>query len=309
MIEFILAWLGDSSGPMVFYCVATLGMIISERSGVYLLGAEGFMLVGALFGAAMALTIGGNTLLALGAAALAGSTVGVIYAGLVVVLRVNQIIASLALVFFCQGLTSLIGQVGNFGNRPIANGGLIKLGFWGEVSVSDPAMQASMLVMTAILFACVLRVLWHTTLGLRLRAIGENPDAADAAGLKISQYRFLAVVAGAAMVALAGGLLSVVNNKIWISGMTAGRGWIVVALVIFARWHPWRALMGAVLFGGIETLVPQVAAAGVRIPQYLVMALPYAVTLLVMAASGMGALRSSGEPAALGRPYVREERH
>ncbi|MGE0241689.1 MAG: ABC transporter permease [Parvibaculaceae bacterium] len=309
MLDFILAWLGDSSGPMVFYCVATLGMIISERSGVYLLGAEGFMLVGALFGAAMALTVENNTVLALATAAFAGSLVGLLYAGLVVLLRVNQIIASLALVFFCQGLTSLIGQVGNFGNRAIANNGLIDLGPLGGIAVGDTAMQAVMLVVTAMLFAGVLRVLWHTTTGLRLRAIGENPDAADAAGLGISRYRFLAVVAGAATVALAGGLLSVVNNKIWISGMTAGRGWIVVALVIFARWHPWRALAGAVLFGGIETFVPQVAAAGVDIPQYLVMALPYAVTLLVMAATGLGAFRSSGEPAALGRPYVREERH
>jgi general nucleoside transport system permease protein len=131
---------------------------------------------------------------------------------------------------------------------------------------------------------------------------------ADAAGLNIFLYRFAAIFAGSALVGLAGAYLSVVSAKIWIAGMTGGRGWIAVALVIFARWHPWRALAGALLFGGIEALIPQVAAAGVRVPEYFMLMTPYLATLAVMVWQGMRGRIGSDEPAALGQPYVREER-
>ena len=136
----------------------------------------------------------------------------------------------------------------------------------------------------------------------------RSPEAADAAGLNIYLYRFAAVIGGSALVGLAGGYLSVVSAKIWIAGMTSGRGWIAVALVIFARWHPWRALMGALLFGGIEALIPQIAAAGIRVPQYFMLMTPYLATLAVMVWQGMRGRIGSDEPAAFGQPYVREER-
>jgi len=162
--------------------------------------------------------------------------------------------------------------------------------------------------LTIPIFVLVSWFLNRTNTGLRLRSIGESPEAADAAGLNIYLYRLAAVVGGSALVGLAGGYLSVVSAKIWIAGMTGGRGWIAVALVIFARWHPWRALLGALIFGGIEALIPHIAAAGIRVPQYFMLMSPYLATLAVMVWQEMRGRVSSDEPAALGQPYVREER-
>ena len=111
-------------------------------------------------------------------------------------------------------------------------------------------------------------------MGLRVRSVGENPAAADAAGISVSLHRVLAIVLGSSLIGLAGGYISVVNVKLWVTGMTGGRGWIAVALVVFARWAPWPALGGALLFGCIEAVIPHIAAAGIRVPQYLMMILP-----------------------------------
>ena len=121
-------------------------------------------------------------------------------------------------------------------------------------------------------------------------------------------WRLAAVLAGSALVGLAGAYISVVSTKLWIAGMTGGRGWIAVGLVIFARWSPWKALVGALLFGCIEALIPQLAAAGVQLPQYFVMMTPYAVTLGVMVWVALARRGGDDEPGALGQPYVREER-
>jgi simple sugar transport system permease protein len=138
--------------------------------------------------------------------------------------------------------------------------------------------------------------------------VGENPEAADSAGVNVSLYRTGAIMAGAALVGLAGGYLSVAVAKIWVDGMAGGRGWIAIALVIFARWHPWRALLGAVIFGSIEALIPRVAAIGIQVPQYFMLMTPYVATLLVMIWAAMRGNVRLDEPGALGRPHVREER-
>ncbi len=148
----------------------------------------------------------------------------------------------------------------------------------------------------------------NTTVGLRLRAVGENPAAADAAGVNVPLYRIGAIVAGSSLVGLAGGYISVVSVKLWVTGMTGGRGWIAVALVVFARWAPWPALAGALLFGCIEEVVPRIAAAGIRLPQYLVLMTPYLATIAVMIWVGARQRGAIGEPGALGQPHVREER-
>ena len=124
-------------------------------------------------------------------------------------------------------------------------------------------------------------------LGLRLRSVGENPDAADAAGVSVSLYRVGAIVAGSALIGLAGGYLSVVDVKLWVPDISGGRGWIAVALVIFARWQPWRALFGALLFGCIEALIPRIAAAGIQVPQYFLLMTPYLATIAVMVWAGL----------------------
>jgi len=308
--DIVLSWLFNTPSLAVPYALAALGLIIGERSGVLSLGAEGLMLVGAVAGVGAYLSFGGYPLLALVVAMIAASVVSLLFAVLVVLLRVNQVIAGLALVFFCQGMTNLVGTVADWSNHTIAGLRGLPLYPLSELPVIGRLFFAHDMVvyLTIPIFVLASWFLDRTNAGLRLRAIGESPEAADAAGLSIYLYRFAAVVGGSALVGLAGGYLSVVSAKIWIAGMTSGRGWIAVALVIFARWHPWRALAGALLFGAIEALIPQVAAAGIRVPEYFMLMTPYLATLAVMVWQGMRASIGSDEPAALGQPYVREER-
>ena len=310
MRDIVLSWLFNTPSLAVPYALAALGLIIGERSGVLSLGAEGLMLVGAVAGVGAYLSFGGYPLLALVVAMIAASVVSLLFAVLVVLLRVNQVIAGLALVFFCQGMTNLVGTVADWSNHTIAGLRGLPLYPLSELPVIGRLFFAHDMVvyLTIPIFVLASWFLDRTNAGLRLRAIGESPEAADAAGLSIYLYRFAAVVGGSALVGLAGGYLSVVSAKIWIAGMTSGRGWIAVALVIFARWHPWRALAGALLFGAIEALIPQVAAAGIRVPEYFMLMTPYLATLAVMVWQGMRASIGSDEPAALGQPYVREER-
>jgi ABC-type uncharacterized transport system permease subunit len=245
---------------------------------------------------------------------LAASTVSLLFAVMVLVMRINQVIAGLALVFFCQGLTGLLGTLLGWTNRPVS--GLSAVPLWplselpllGKVFVQNPLVY-----LTPLIFLAVVWFLYRSQTGLRLRAVGENPQAADAAGISVLGYRLAAIVAGAALIGLAGGYISVLSTKMWIADMTGGRGWIAVSLVIFARWSPWRALAGAVLFGCIEALIPQLASTGVRLPQYFVLMAPYAVTLAVMIWVALGTRKAaagsgSRQPVALGEPFVREQR-
>ena len=290
-MELLTHWIASIPDFAVPYALAALGLIIAERSGVLSLGAEGLMLVGALTAIGAQITFGA-TGVSLALAMLAASAVSVLFAVMVVWLRINQVIAGLALVFFCQGLTSLVGTLMDWTNAPVTSSG-----------------GAALAWITPLIFLGVVGFLMRTTAGLKLRAVGENPQAADAAGISVSGWRFLAIVAGAALVGLAGAYISLLSTKLWIAGMTGGRGWIAVGLVIFARWSPWKALAGALLFGCVEALIPQLAAAGVQLPQYFVLMTPYLITLGVMVWVAVGARGGAdAEPGALGQPYVREER-
>lgn len=310
MLDVLVNWLANLPAMAVPYALASVGLIVSERAGVLSLGAEGLMLVGALAGVGTVLTLGGEPGIALLVSMLAASLVSVLFAVLVVGLRVNQVIAGLSLVFFCQGLTDLVGTVVGWTNQSITGLTPLPLGPLDDIPVLGRLLfrHDALIYLTVPIVLAVALILERTHIGLRLRAVGENPEAADAAGVKINLTRIAAVVAGSALVGLAGGYISVGQAKIWISGMTGGRGWIAVALVIFARWHPWRAVLGALLFGGIEALIPQIAAAGIRAPQYFLQMTPYAATLAVMIWQGLKGRIGADEPGALGQPYVREER-
>jgi general nucleoside transport system permease protein len=309
-MDFLVNWLVTTPAFAVPYALAALGLIIAEKSGVLSLGAEGFMLVGAMAGVGALIQFGGAPLLALVAAALAAAAVSLIFALLVIGLRVNQVIAGLAMVFLCQGLSSLVAAKWGWTSRAIVGLGPLPIPLLSEIPFLGRIFfrQDVVVYLTLPIFFGVHWVMTRTGTGLRLRAVGENPEAADAAGISVPLYRFGAVVVGAALVGLAGGYLSVAVAKIFVDGMTNGRGWIAIALVIFARWHPWRALLGAILFGGIEALIPRVAAIGVQVPQYFVLMTPYVATLLVMVWAALSGNTRPDEPGALGRPHVREER-
>ncbi|MBB3643091.1 MULTISPECIES: ABC transporter permease [Variovorax] len=304
----VLNWLASTPDFAVPYALAALGLIICERAGVLALGAEGLMLVGALAGIGAQIVIG-QPAVSLVLAMLAASVVSVLFAVMVIWLRVNQVIAGLALVFFCQGLTALVGSMAEWTNH--ATEGIGTMGLWPLSMLPGVGRifeQNAMVWLTLPIFGAVAWFFARSSAGLRLRAVGENPQAADAAGIRVTAWRFAAVLAGSALVGLAGAYISVVSTKLWIAGMTGGRGWIAVGLVIFARWSPWKALVGALLFGCIEALIPQLAAAGVQLPQYFVMMTPYAVTLGVMVWVALSRRGADEEPGALGQPYVREER-
>ncbi|MDF1485605.1 ABC transporter permease [Ramlibacter sp. H39-3-26] len=307
-MDLIAHWIGNIPDFAVPFALAALGLIVSERAGVLSLGAEGLMLVGALAGIGAMLAVH-EPGVALVAAMLAAAAVSVLFAVMVVWLRVNQVIAGLALVFFCQGLTGLLGTVLGWTNQPVMGPAALPLGPLAALPVVGGLFNQSLAAYLApFIFAGVAWWLNHAGGGLRLRAVGENPQAADAAGVPVLRTRFLAILAGSALVGLAGGYIAVISTKLWIAGMTGGRGWIAVGLVIFARWSPWRAFAGAVLFGGIEALIPQLAAAGISLPQYFVLMTPYAVTLAVMVWVALARRGRDETPGALGEPYLREER-
>ena len=309
-MEFFVNWIANSPAFAVPFALAALGLIITEKSGVLSLGAEGFMLVGALAGVGTALIFGGHPIIALLVAALSAALVSLLFAFLVIALRINQVIAGLSIVFFCQGLTSLISTQHGWTNKMIH--GLKPIALWplSEIPILGRIVftQDIVVYLTIPIFLSVIVILNRTMFGLRLKAVGENPEAADAAGINVGLYRLIAVVAGAALVGLAGGYLSVAVAKIWVDGMSGGRGWIAVALVIFSRWSPWRALAGGLLFGCIEALIPRIAAAGLQVPQYFVLMTPYLATLGVMIWTSRFAKSQHTQPAALGTPHVREER-
>lgn len=311
-MELIGHWLGSVPDFAVPYALAALGLILTERAGVLALGAEGLMLIGALVAIGAQLAFGA-TGVSLVLAMAAASAVSALFAVMVVWLRIHQVIAGLALVFFCQGLSSLLGTLLGWTNQPVTAQGAVAVWPLSELPVVGGLfIQNPVAILTPLIFLAVVLFLNRTAAGLKLRAVGENPHAADAAGISVGGMRFLAILAGAALVGLAGATISLLSTKLWIAGMTGGRGWIAVGLVIFARWSPWKALAGAVLFGCIEALIPQLAAAGVPLPQYFVLMTPYVVTLGVMVWVAVGLRGGHGgggsQPGALGEPYVREER-
>ena len=292
--------------PLAF---AALGELIAERSGVVNLGVEGMMLVGAV----VAFVVGVNSdsiALAFLAGALAGGALALVHAAMTITLRVNQIVMGLTLTILGTGLSSYIGA--DYVNRPFKHdlGNvdiplLSHIPWIGRIFFRHDAVVY--LAWVAVVVAAL--VMYRTRRGLWLRATGESPAAADAAGVPIFAVRYVAVWLGGVLAGIGGAYLSVVYVRSWSDQLTAGRGWIAVALVIFASWRPLLILPGALLFGFIDALNFQLQAKGVSVPsQYLAM-MPYVFTLVVLTVVWTRQRsRNWGMPRALGSPYEREAR-
>jgi simple sugar transport system permease protein len=286
------------SGTSLLY--ATLGEIIGERAGIVNLGIEGIMLIGAASGfAATALT--GSAYLGIVAAALAGAAVNAIFAYVVVTRHANQLAAGLSLMFFGVGLSALIG--GPFIGTLIT--GLPRL----SVAGLDPGGLGARLVSYDILvylaLPTALLIWWlvfRTRWGLGLRTVGESPAVAFAAGLRPTVLQYQALTFAGALGGIAGAHMSLALTLTWAEGMTAGRGFIAIALVIFANWNPLWAVVGALLFGAAEGLQLQLQAAGADVSPFVMTMTPYLLTLLVLMLWGWR--RQSAAPAALGRTFV-----
>ncbi|MFQ6000340.1 MAG: ABC transporter permease [Anaerolineae bacterium] len=307
ILEFIVAALKaaiPAGTPLLF---GTLGEIYAERSGVLNLGVEGMMIMGAVTGFGVTLTTG-NVWLGITLAAIAGGLLALVHAFLSITLRANQIVSGLALTMFGLGMSGLVGKeyVGTplpFRLRSLTIPGLSDIPILGPILFQhDPLVYLALALVPLLWF-----VLFKTKAGISIRSVGESPATADALGVNVYLVRYLCVSLGGVLAGLGGAYLSLIYAPAWIEGMTAGAGWIVIALTIFATWSPGRALIGAYLFGAVKVLQYRLQPLGVS-PNLLNM-LPFIFTIIVLLAGTGEVIRKRiGAPSALGIPYAREEK-
>lgn len=284
--------------------LGTIGQIYIEKSGVMNLGTEGMMIVGAAT-AFMAAMMTGNPWLGLAAAMASGICIGLVYGAIVVSLKGNQTISGLAVAMFGLGMSSLIGR--GFVGMSAPHIGIAEVPLLSSIPVIGPLFfKHDPLVYVSIILAILTWfVLYKTLFGLRIRAVGDSPETADSMGVDVYRTRYISLAIGGALIGLSGGYLSLIYVPAWIEGMTAGRGWIVIALAVFSMWDPARALVGAYIFGGVEVLQYNLQAYGVS-PALLAMT-PYLTTIAVLAVSSREPVRRRlGVPRSLGKPFYRE---
>jgi simple sugar transport system permease protein len=294
---------------------AALGELLTERSGVLNLGVEGMMLIGAVMGF-WAVQRTGSLYLAIVVAAIAGGSMALIHAFLVITLRANQIVSGLALTIFAgaAGLSSYLGNDLNLADQPARHAFSPFLPkSWQTLEVVGPILfkQSALVYASWALVVIVAVYLNRTRFGLNVRAVGESPEAADAMGINVTAYRYAHTLLGGAFAGVGGACFTLWITPQWVDGITAGAGWIAIALVIFAFWRPALCLVGAYLFGAFSGIPFAFQARGILtgIPPELFQSLPYVMTIVVLVlVSSAGARRRLGAPAALGTPYVREER-
>jgi len=283
--------------------LAGIGELVVEKTGVLNLGVEGMMIIGAVTGFVAAVETQ-SVILAFVAGMVGGVLLSAIFAVLTQLLLANQVATGLALTLFGLGLAALLG-IGYSGSL-IPRVPDVFPQAMQDLPVIGPILfgHSVMIYLSVLLVAGVWYTLNHTRLGLILRAVGESHDAAHALGYKVVRIRMMAILFGGACAGLSGAFLSVARVQNWIDGMTAGAGWIALALVVFASWKPWRLLIGAYLFGGIAALQLRLQAAEVGVPVALLDASPYLVTILVLVLISSDRSRAAlNAPAALGKVF------
>ncbi len=303
------------AGTSLIY--ATVGEIYTERSGILNLGLEGMMLMGAMSAFATAYYTD-SLILGILVAMLVGSALAAVHAFLTVTMRANQVVSGLSITLLGSGLASFLGQrlgpvsnnrylVGLVGPRfsPIPIPVLSEIPILGAFFRQDLLSYVVYLLVPAAWF-----YLYKTRNGLNLRAVGEDPQTADAMGINVFRARYAYTILGGALVGLGGAHLSLAYTPGWSENITGGRGWIVIALVIFAMWNPARAVLGALLFGGINALQFRLQAIGTTIPSAFLNMLPYLTTIgvLILMTWWETLSKRVGAPAALGEAYMREEK-
>ncbi|NIA68687.1 ABC transporter permease [Pelagibius litoralis] len=299
LVPIILTVVGSAT-PLLF---AALGELVVEKSGVLNLGVEGMMIMGAVAAFGVAVSTGSGTL-GIVAGAAAGMAMAFVFGVLTLTLAANQVATGLALTIFGLGLSALLGA--GFVGIPVAP--LAKLAIPG---ISDlPVIGPLLFAHDALVYlslAAVVGVAWFlkkSRAGMILRAVGESDISAHSIGYDVIAVRYRAVLFGGAMAGLGGAFLSLSYTPLWNEGMTAGRGWIALALVVFATWRPWRLLAGAYLFGGVTILQLYSQGAGVAIPAQVLSMLPYLATILVLTIIAAGPWKGRLDaPACLGKPF------
>ena len=274
-----------STTPLVF---AGIGELVTEKSGVLNLGLEGLMLVGAVTGF-ITLVLTGNYFYSLFLSIISGVILSGIFAFLVLNLMTNQIATGLALTIFGIGLSAMLGK--KFAGTPI-----------------DGLNPYYFIVISFLLVFFVAYFLSKTKTGLIVRAVGENHNSAYSLGYNVIKTRYLTIIFGGVMSSLAGYYISICYAPMWQEGMTAGRGWIALALVVFATWKPWRLLVGAYIFGGVAIMQMNLQAIGVKLPGQFFNMMPYLATIIVLVFISSNKLRLKlSAPSSLNIPFEKNQ--
>ncbi|MGI9350779.1 MAG: ABC transporter permease [Rhizobiaceae bacterium] len=301
MWQNIILTIATAATPLL---IAALGELVVERSGVLNLGVEGMMIMGAVTGFAVSLSTG-NPWLGMIAAVIVGALFSQLFAFLVLSIATNQVATGLSLTLLGLGLSGMIGE--GFVGQPGVKLSNIEIPYLVDIPLvgrllfgQDPIFYISI----ALVFG-VMWFLFKTRTGLTLRSIGDNHDSAHALGISVLRYRYFAIMFGGACAGLAGAHLTLVYTPQWIENMTAGRGWIALALVVFASWRPLRLLAGAYLFGAVSIGQLHAQALGLGIPSQFLSSLPYLATIVVLVIiSTNRRLTLMNTPACLGKPFV-----
>ncbi|MER2604712.1 MAG: ABC transporter permease [Siculibacillus sp.] len=300
-LEAVLLTIVTASTPLL---LAAIGELVTERAGVLNLGVEGMMVVGAVAGFGVALSTG-SPLYGILASAAAGMALAVPFGVLTLNLVANQVATGLALTLLGLGLSGLAGE--RFVGQPGVRLEKLHLPVLGDIPFVGPLLfgQDLLVYLSLAAAAVVSFVIFRTRIGLILRAVGDNHASAHALGFSVIRVRWAAVLFGGAMCGLGGGYLSLAYTPQWVENMTAGRGWIALALVVFSSWLPGRLVIGAYLFGAVTILGFYVQGLGIGVPAQLLSSLPYLVTVvaLVVISRRRGSARAD-TPACLGQPFV-----
>jgi general nucleoside transport system permease protein len=298
--EAILLTIVTASTPLL---IAALGELVTERSGVLNLGVEGMMAMGAACSFAAAVTFD-STLLGVAAGVVAGASMSALFALVVLGFAANQVGSGLALTIFGLGLSGLIGApfVGSRRDpvAPVHIPGLSDLPFVGRLFFGQDLFVYGSIALVVLVAVYLVR----SRSGLTLRSVGENHTSAHALGLPVWRIRFWAIVFGGGCAGLAGAYLALVYTRFWSPGMTAGRGWIALALVVFAAWRPGWVLVGAYIFGAATVLQLHAQAAQFGVPSQLLSAVPYLATIIALLLLSLRHGRAIGAPGSLGMPFV-----
>ena len=305
-LALIIAAAISGGTPLLF---AILGGILNEKAGVINLGTEGIMLVGAVISCIVFIQTE-NLAITLLVSILAAGGLGLIHAFLTITLRANQIVSGLAITLFGTGLSAYLG-------KSIAGVALpvsvpkVQIGFLESIPLIGTIFSnLDLFIWISIVLAVLLYMyMYKTSWGLHLKAVGDNPSTSDVMGISVFKVRYLHVIAGSMLMGMAGYYLIMVYSPNWIEGMTSGRGWIAIALIIFARWNPLYALLCAYFFGGLDALGFRIQLFELGIPSYFLKMIPYIATIIVLMFVGWkNRNKPSIEPKSLGLPYFREQR-
>lgn len=308
MVAFLAACIVAGT-PLAF---ATIGELITEKSGSTNLGVEGMMLLGAVMGFITGQNTG-NPFLAMVAAAVAGAVGALIFGFLTVTLRANQIVVGLTLTIFGTGLAQLVGRPLLGSTLPstvtsdfakLALPGLSKIPVIGEIFFAQDRFVYLSYVVTIVAAIYMYKTKW----GRNMKAVGESNEAADASGINVTLYKYVHILIGGALCGLGGAYLSIVRMPIWQEDIVNGRGWIAVALVIFVAWNPVKGFFGSALFGGLSILGLKLQTMGFAFSQYLFDMIPYICTIVIVFLATYKNKRESQPPADLGNNYFREDR-